>query len=366
MSISFGSTPAKTNEPKYRNKGYLRGQMAYSLAATPASLISIPALSLMKKASKLSQGDSIILKKAAQEGLKRTGLLEKGVRAYSVQEISKKDIKNLINGLRQNKENPEKLFSAFEEFGKKITTYSSEEQPALEIMKKEVAASKRFKRLVKIPMFSEMKDTITDAGAKSQGLMFKLGMNAAYFPHGNGIITPSKTLQTSIFHEMGHALNNNGGVILKTLQKMRPMAKIVPAIVITDALLNKRKTTDEKLPNNSVKNVIQNVRDGIKKHAGLISAAAMLPMVVEEGIASLRGQKLAKGLVKDGILSKDLFKKIKLTNLGGFTTYAATMVGIGLATKVAVDVKDKIQAKYEQKKLAKFQARQEKAAAKRA
>ena len=284
-----------------------------------------------------------------------------------------KDIMSLYAHYKYGYEYPsalsdfEKMLNTdLEKAAKKFMTYSKEDEGALNVIKTELQSSKRFKRLSKIPMFNEMKDSIAEIGAKVNGLIFKEGMNAAYFPKANAIITPSKSLRTSIFHEMGHAMNANGGIILKSLQKMRPMASIVPAIVLADALLNKRKTTDEKLENNSVGNVIQNVRLGVKKHAGLISAAAMLPMVVEEGIASLRGQKLAKGLVKDGILSKDLFKKIKLTNLGGFTTYAATMVGIGLATKVAVDVKDTIQAKYEQKKLAKFQAKQEKIAARKA
>ena len=366
-SVSFKSTPARAEQPKYRNKGYIRGQWAYSLAATPVSLVSVPALKLMKNASKLSKENSLQLSKAIPAALDKSGLGAKGVKTYTITEkpMMKGFLKKLSK-LFSSKNNPETVFSDLEKAAKKFMTYSKEDEGALNVIKTELQSSKRFKRLSKIPMFNEMKDSIAEIGAKVNGLIFKEGMNAAYFPKANAIITPSKSLRTSIFHEMGHAMNANGGIILKSLQKMRPMASIVPAIVLADALLNKRKTTDEKLENNSVGNVIQNVRLGVKKHAGLISAAAMLPMVVEEGIASLRGQKLAKGLVKDGILSKDLFKKIKLTNLGGFTTYAATMVGIGLATKVAVDVKDTIQAKYEQKKLAKFQAKQEKIAARKA
>ena len=79
----------------------------------------------------------------------------------------------------------------------------------------------------------------------------------------------------------------------------------------------------------------------------------MAPMLLEEGLASLRGQNLAKNLVKDGTLSKELFKKIKLTNLGGFTSYATAILAAIVTCEVAIKVKDKIQQKYEDKKMRK-------------
>lgn len=86
---------------------------------------------------------------------------------------------------------------------------------------------------------------------------------------------------------------------------------------------------------------------------------SFMPMVAEEEIASLRGQKVAKKLVNNGNLSKELFKKIKLTNLSGFATYALTAIATGVGTYLAVKAKDSIQAKYKQKKIEKFQKQQE-------
>ena len=42
---------------------------------------------------------------------------------------------------------------------------------------------------------------------------------------------------------------------------------------------------------------------------------SFMPMVAEEEIASLRGQKVAKKLVNNGNLSKELFKKLSLQTL---------------------------------------------------
>ena len=370
MNISFtGTSNKQVKEPKYRNKGYLRGNYAYSLATAPAGILSGKVLSSMKKVSKLSADDSIQLREAAQEGLKRTGLFDKGVRTYTIKENPIAD--DLINAVKKTVKGKNSFQEKILKLGEKLQNifetkldYAPEDSDAINALKTELSSSHTMKRLTKHPVFSDMKDTITETAAKIQGYIFKEGMNACFLPHANAIITPDKSLQTSIFHEMGHAMNANGGAVLKSLQKMRPMATIVPAFVLASALLNKRKTTDEKLKNNSLKNRVQNVRDGVKRHAGLISAAAMLPMVVEEGIASIRGQGVAKNLVKDGLLSPETLKKIKLTNLGGFTTYFTTMIAVGLATKFAVQVKDKIQEKYEAKKLAKFEAKQAKKAAK--
>ena len=81
----------------------------------------------------------------------------------------------------------------------------------------------------------------------------------------------------------------------------------------------------------------------------------MAPMLLEEGLASLRGQNLAKNLVKEGTLSKELFKKIKLTNLGGFSSYATAILASIITCEVAIKVKDKIQQKYEEKRALKLE-----------
>lgn len=169
-----------------------------------------------------------------------------------------------------------------------------------------------------------------------------------FFPKTNKIILPEKLLQTSVFHEMGHALNCNDGKILKLLQKSRYVSKFAPIVILMISLLNKRKTTDEPSNNKSVR-----ILDGIKKNAGKLTTLAMLPMVLEEGIASLRGDKIARGLVKDGKLTKEILNKVRLNNVIGFATYVLSVVATVLSTKLAIKFKDNIQKKYETKKIQK-------------
>ena len=242
--------------------------------------------------------------------------------------------------------------------------YGRKDKKALNALQTEVNANvaKRMGKMKHMP--EEIQQTIKSSleslsglMAKMQGMMFKTGSNACYLPNANKIITPDKTLQTSIFHEMGHALNNNGGIIMKTLQKARPVAMALPGIILLASILNKRKVNDEQLPTDSK---FQRLKDGIKRNAGKLTALAMLPVVAEEGIASLRGGKIAKGLFKDGKLTKEILNKVRLTNLGGFATYALSLIGAVATVKLAIKVKDNIQAKHEAKVDAKYQAKLEK------
>ena len=364
MKIPKISFFEQTKEPKYKNKGYIRASYAQSIAAIPASIASVGIVKAMTKVSELAPKDTAQLRKATQTGLKDTGLYDKGVRAYTIHQNPilpkiKETLTTHVNNIVAKKETFDEMLDTIIPESEKILKFNRKDYKALNAIETEVKSTKRFTRLTKM-LGEEAGKTIASVGAKVNALIFKEGKNACFLPNANKIITPDKSLQTSIFHEMGHALNYNGGGFLKILQKARPAAMILPTIILTDALLNQRKTTDEKLENNSVKNRVQNFRDGVKKHAGLLTGLAMLPLVAEEGIASLRGQGVAKKLVQNGQLSKNIYNKIKLTNLGGFASYALAAISAVATAKFAIKVKDNIQAKYEAKKLAKFEAKQAK------
>lgn len=336
-------------QKKTRNKGFFRAQYASSVISAPTSIASVGIISAMKKASTVSKADSVSLIKAAQEGLQQTGLKDKGVRTYLLESIN-------IGKLPKNQAEAKQFIEAIPEFIEKLKP-SKKDQKAIGAFKEELMSSKKFqilsKQLSKIFEKLGLTDSdkiMLDKATKTQMLQFKLGLNACYLPNANKIILPDKALQTSVFHEMGHALNNNGGKLLKNLQKLRPLAMTVPAVILMVSLLNKRKTTDEKSDNK-----IQNLFDGIKKNAGKITALAMLPMVAEEGIASLRGDKIARNLVKDGKLTKNLLKQIRKTNALGFASYALVAITTVATAKFAIRIKDNIQAKYEQKQLLKSQ-----------
>ena len=308
-----------------RNTGFNRGQMVYSAATIPTSVASIGAIAAMRKASVISKADSVELSKAVQQGLKDSNLAEKGVKVFKMQEIAlPKKAQDLVN-----------LF--------KNDLFTKKDKKALKALAEEMRNNPLMKKLLGNNQNVDLSESVKKG---INAIQFKLGLNAGYLPKANKIITPSHHLQTSVFHEMGHALNANGNKLLKGLQKVRPLALIAPAIILTASLLNKRKTTDTPKEND---NAIQKGADFVKKNAAGLTALSMLPIVLEEGIATLRGQGIAKNLVKNGNLSKEILKKVKLTNLGGFASYALTLVGTALAVKTAITVKDKIQAKHEAK-----------------
>ena len=340
----------KSKQPKIRNKGIIRASYIPTMIAVPTSVTSIKLLNAMKKLSSISKDDSIELSKAVQKGLHETGLYDKGVRVYKIKEnptLSEfmKKIKELVKKFITKKID-ENSISEAETSVKNLIKYDRKDFKALNAINEEIRSNKRIAKYGK-----EGSKKISGIIAKFQALMFKEGNNACYLPHANKIITPDKSLQTSVFHEMGHALNNNGGMLLKALQKARPLAKIAPPIILLVALLNKRKTTDKPKENDSK---LQKGADFVKKNAGILTGLSFMPMILEEGIASLRGQKIAKNLTKTGELSKELFKKVKQTNLCGFTSYALAGIIGYISVKLAVKVKDKIQANYENKKLIKF------------
>lgn len=317
----------KTKKPKkIKNKGFMRGNLAATAVSIPTSIASIGLIKGMRKASKISKGDSIELAKATQEALKQSGLAEKGVKVFKINEMSFKDIMKLgpFEGMYQKGDR-----KALRAFGEEVL---SQHKWLKNIIGDEIQDPKMLENLGHLT-----------------GLQFKIGANACYLPKANKIVTPSKHLQTSVFHEMGHALNSTGKGILKGMQKIRPLAMIAPAVILTVSLLNKRKVDDETSAKDSK---LQKAKDFVKRNAGKLTALAFAPMVIEEGMASLKGQKLAKNLVKDGKLSKELLKKVRGTNAIGFASYVLTAATAVISAKVAIKVKDKIQAKYEAKQLA--------------
>ncbi len=155
----------------------------------------------------------------------------------------------------------------------------------------------------------------------------EMGKNACYADKCKKIIMPEKELGLAIFHEAGHAMNANLSKFGRVLQKCRPMIALsVPIAMI--ALLKTKKA-----PGEEPKNGLDKATTFVKNNAGKLTFAAFVPMLLEEGLATIKGNNYAKKL-----LSPDLAKKVAKTNALGFSTYLlmATLSGVGiyLGTKV--------------------------------
>ena len=138
---------------------------------------------------------------------------------------------------------------------------------------------------------------------------------------------------------MGHALNANSSKVGKFLQSSRILAKFLPGIFALISICTKKKADDETPAKG-----IGKVTHFIKKNAGLLCFSSMLPAILEETMATVKGNKIASKM-----LDKNLLKNVKLTNAVGLSTYILAAVSAGVSTSVAIKVKDNIQAKHEAK-----------------
>lgn len=370
LSLKHQQRPPK--EPKIKNKGDIKAQYCASLVAMPVAVANFGIKQGMKKISEVSTEDSAQLIKSARKGLKDSGLYEQGAGIYKMNEVSAKEIFPVVKKVVKNvfSGNFDAVEGNIKELEKSLK-YGKKDYRAINAFwkdnKKQQENSLSFKLFFKnknteaannskLNEFGEnLGKEVGKAIGKVKTLSFKLGENACCLIETKKIIIPDKHLQTSVFHEMGHALNSNG--ILKGFQKCRPLASILPAFILFAALANKRKVNDETYADDSK---LQKGKDFIKRNAGKLTFLSMMPMVAEEGIASLRGQKIAKNLVKSGDLTKNLFRKIKLTNLCGFSTYLLGAAAATATVKAAISIKDKTQAKYEAKQMAKYEAKLQK------
>ena len=137
------------------------------------------------------------------------------------------------------------------------------------------------------------------------------GKNAVCDPVLKDIATNMDKTPAVTFHEMGHALNSTKK-LGKILQSVRwPMQMVGVPLILATALLKRKKADGEK-----PKGFFDKTTTFIKNNAGKLSFAAFLPTLMEEGLADIRGLKLAK----QAGLSSDFLKRMSVSNLKGWGT----------------------------------------------
>ncbi len=266
--------------------GVLVGSAVSTAVQYPAQVISP---NLMKKMAKLSNDltadEFTSIKDAFSKVVKNSGLSDKGVEIIRATAENSKEINEIMAKELENGFTSKIMPKSFKEFMGK--TYSS---------------------------------------------MVKNGENAFYAFKSKKIVLPEgKQLALASFHEAGHAVNHTISKIGKILQKSRPLQKLAIPI----ALIALWKT--KKAPGEEPKNGVDKATTFVKNNAGKLTFAAFLPTLLEEGLASFRGNKFAKQL-----LTPDLAKKVAKTNAFGFATYLAMAALSSLGIAAAVKVKDSI------------------------
>ncbi len=190
-----------------------------------------------------------------------------------------------------------------------------------------------------VSLLEKLKISLTPPTPQGAEEMVKKGANAFYNPGTKEILMPEKQLSTCGFHEMGHAMNANLSKWGARLQKMRLPALIIPSAIIAYCALTRNKKPDE----NGKISTAGKINNFIRNNGGKLAFLAMTPILLEEGMASIKGQKLANKFLKD----KNLIKAVRNNNSWAYLTYLVTALALGLGAYTARKVKDNIQAKKE-------------------
>ena len=158
-------------------------------------------------------------------------------------------------------------------------------------------------------------------------LEYKLGQQACYDPFYKKVIINTDKISSAGFHELGHALNDlKSKYGIKYLAKLRAPGYVIAGIMEYFAIFSRTKPKEAK----------RNTTDIIEDNCGKIAFLAMMPTVIEEAIASLRGINLAK---KSGV-PEPLIKNMKKIYLKAHTTYSAKAVLGGLAVFASRKIMD--------------------------
>lgn len=164
--------------------------------------------------------------------------------------------------------------------------------------------------------------------------MIKEGFNAGFTPMGNKVLINTEKMGLSGFHEIGHSINFNKSKFWKSLHMYNAL-KVPFAIagMLSLAALFKRPKADGEQPTGT----FDKVTTFMKNNVGKLTFAAMVPMIAEEVMASVRGNKLAKEL-----LSPELAKKVAKSNIFGAASYVGTAAALALGAYAANKVRDAI------------------------
>lgn len=275
-------------ENTYKNPGFgtilggvAAGSVVNALVAAPAQLVAPKLMEKMADISRnLTDDEFKTVEKAITETIETSGLAKKGV--------------GIIKATAENAD--------------EISKIMAKEMDSSSIMK---VFPKNVKEIIGNVLHS----------------MVQEGKNALYTFKSKKIIMPEKELSLALFHEAGHAANHNLSAIGRALQKCRKLSLLGMPI----AMIAFWKT--KKAPNQEPTTVTDKTTTFIKENAGKLTFLTFIPMLLEEGLASIKGNNFAKK-----ILSPELAKKVSHSNALGFLTYIGmasfTSLGIYLGTKV--------------------------------
>lgn len=164
------------------------------------------------------------------------------------------------------------------------------------------------------------------------------GKNACFEEETNTIIINPDKRSGSVFHEAGHAMNNDKKPWYTKLARIFNTLTVLAATgLIAKVGLMKTK----KAPGEEIKGFIDGATDFVKNHAGKIAFALWIPRLIEEFTATTNGYKYAKEN-----LPEKTSKKILIDNLISFMSYVAGALTTAGAVTLGIFAKDAIARRF--------------------
>jgi len=176
-------------------------------------------------------------------------------------------------------------------------------------------------------------ETLVDAVASCQ--------TAGYLPTIKKFIINMDSAPDFIFHEMGHALTDKYGNFLSkfNIKSRFYVLALAPVFLLTSLIKTPNKNKDEK-----PEGVVDKTTTFIKNNCGKLVAATFIPILIDEALASIKGQKLAKEFIQ----SKSILDGLKSTHLKAYSTYLLATGLFGGVSALAVYFRDRWSAKYKE------------------
>ncbi len=151
------------------------------------------------------------------------------------------------------------------------------------------------------------------------------------------ILMPQKAIPHAAFHEIGHSLNLHFSKLGVFLQKFRNFGFTAASLI---ALFGAFTSNSREDKNSDKLTPLQKTKNFVRDNAGKLAFAVTIPTLVEEAMATVKGQKLANAL-----LPQDLAKHVSKCNKLAYLTYISTSLMLGLSAYFAVKIKNHLTAK---------------------
>ena len=273
---------------------------------------------ILSECRKIPQAEHIKYYDAAKQAYETSGLKEKGVELI---DLNSSNLQGVIKDTFEKSEKNAEIMK--KNLRTKIYKFFNMPVPK-EIKTKPQKPRPKWKYI----LFGPSREDKLKASLKN----ISEGNNASFHSGSNNVFVNKDAMGFSAFHEMGHAVNANSKDALKTLSIGRHFAAFAVPFLLAAALIKKRKPESSDEPRST-----QRRKNFLKDNIGLITFGCMLPTVVEEGLASINGAKLAKK-----VLNPQEIKKLNITNTKAWSTYLLGATLVSICAQLAVKVKDRL------------------------